>query len=110
MAGELCERHRLLADAAQRELVEHAGGAVRLDQPVDREQGGEQGRHPQSAAAGAGEERGVRTDGEGEERRDEQKEEQRQGAASAGRGKAQLAEQEEAHPSSTLTAPGSVSG
>ena len=39
---------RFLAMPAQGQLVEHAVGPVRLDQPLDRQQGGEQGGNPQA--------------------------------------------------------------
>ena len=44
----------------KRELVEHAVGPVRLDQPVDRQQRRGQRRHPQGAAADPREQRRVR--------------------------------------------------
>ena len=68
----------LLGEAAQRELVEHAVGAVGLDQPLDRQQGGGQRGDPQRPAADAGEQAGVGADGERHDRRDQQEEGDRQ--------------------------------
>jgi hypothetical protein len=47
MPGKLRKGDRLLADAAHRKLIEDPARAVRLHQPLHRQQGREQGRHPQ---------------------------------------------------------------
>ena len=76
-----------LGEAAQRELIEHAVGAVRLDQALDRQQGGGQSGDPQRPAADASEQAGVGADGERHDRRDEQEEGDRQpGGARRARG------------------------
>ena len=78
VAEDLGRGDRFLGEAAQRELVEHAVGAVGLDQPLDRQQGGGQRGDPQRAAADAGEQAGVGADGKRHDRRDQQKEGDRQ--------------------------------
>ena len=51
MSGDLGERDALLGEPVKRELVEHAVGAVGLDQPLDRQQRRGQRGDPQSAGA-----------------------------------------------------------
>ena len=110
MADELGERDALLGKAAHCELVEHAGGPVWLDQAVDRQQGGEQGRHPERAAAGSGEQRPVRPDRERKQGRHQQEEEQRQQGRAARRRKPKLAQDKRGHASATVFAPSRAKG
>jgi hypothetical protein len=110
VTGELGESDAFLADAAQGELVEHAVGAVRLDQPLDRKQSGKQSGHPKRAGAGPRQQRPVRPDREREQRSDEQEEKDRQQRAAAGRRQPKLARDQGDHPSATSRASAIPSG
>ena len=74
MAGDLGRGDAFVGDPVQRQLVEHAVGAVGLDQPLDRQQRRGQRRHPQHPGADAGEQAGVGTDRERHKDRDEKEE------------------------------------
>ena len=78
MAEDLGGADRFLAGAGHRQLVEHAVGAVRLDQPLDRQQGGGERRDPQDAAADPRQQPGVGPDGERRQGGDQQEEDGRQ--------------------------------
>ena len=62
MTGDFGGRNALIRNAADGELVEHAVGAVRLDQPFDRKQCRGQRCNPEHAPTDPGEEAHVRPD------------------------------------------------
>ena len=83
--GERLQRdHRLERQGPERELVEGAVLPVGLEQPVERQQAGEQRPEPEGAGGDAGEARRVRADAERHHERDDQVEADAEPEAAAG--------------------------
>ena len=78
MGDDLGHGDALLGDAVQRELVEHAVGAVGLDQPLDRQQRRGQRGDPQGAGADPRQQPRVGPDRERHQRHHQQEEGDRQ--------------------------------
>ena len=83
MGDDLGDGDALFGKAVKRELVEHAVGAIGLDQTLDRQQRGGQRGDPQSAGTDAREQPGIGPDRERDQGRDQQEEGDRQPGGSA---------------------------
>ena len=109
MREDLGRRDARHAHAPHRELIEHARLGIGADQPLHRQQRGEQGRGPDHPSADPCEQHRVRPDRKGEQDRDEQEERDHQRGAAPGIAAPHIAGDQRNH-SATVTAPGSATG